>query len=83
MAGRAGGCPSWETRLLAVGSFSKEVCLAQQDKVADALTAGLAATLGATVLAVPWFGFLPLAVACTGVAVAVAYAKAANGKYGR
>jgi len=32
-----------------------------QDRVADVLTKGLAATLGATVLAIPWYGFVPLA----------------------
>ena len=50
--------------------------MAQQDKISEALTTGLVATLGAAVLAVPWFGFLPLAAVCTGVVVATVAFKA-------
>ena len=54
--------------------------MAQRDKISEALATGLAATLGASILVVPWFGFLPLAAVCTGVVVAAVAFKAATGE---
>ena len=57
--------------------------MAQRDKICEALATATFATVGAAILAVPWFGFLPLAAVCTGVVVATVAFKAATSQHDR
>jgi hypothetical protein len=44
--------------------------MTNNDKIADYLTKGIAATIGASILATPFFGFTPVIAACTGLVIA-------------
>jgi hypothetical protein len=51
-----------------------------RDVVADVLEMGLACTMGATILAIPFYGFFPLLAVCAGLVTGVACFKAMMAK---
>lgn len=49
-----------------------------RDELSEQLTVGFACALGAAILAVPFYGFMPLLAMCAGLAVGAACFKAAT-----
>ena len=75
----------WESVFTPLVQLTEELRLitAEEDRIGDALVNGIVATFGATIIAVPWYGFTPVIAACAGLVAACLAFDAVQKSFGK